>query len=103
MSELVDEKAFRLLTSVSYFAQDMHWRDRREVLFRAAGTHSDQEILRSDDRFLALAEAAGNLPLDDYKKKLLAERKGYERAKTDIPARISENEGLLQQYAGEDY
>lgn len=103
VSELVDEKVFRLLTSVSYFAQDMHWRDRREVLFRAAGTHSDQEILRSDDRFLALAEAAGNLPLDDYKKKLLAERKGYERAKTDIPARISENEGLLQQYAGEDY
>ena len=31
--ELVSEETFRLLTSVSYFARDLSWQKRREVLF----------------------------------------------------------------------
>ena len=34
--DIVPEDTFRLLTSVSYFAQDLHWQKRRAVLFTMA-------------------------------------------------------------------
>ena len=102
ISELVPEDTFRLLTSVSYFAKDLPWQKRREVLFDMAGTMSDQDIMASAPQFLPLVEAMGKLSLEDYKKKLQAERKGLTNAKTDIPARISECQKTVEDLSGLD-
>ena len=48
--ELCPEEMFHLLTSVSAFAQDLHWQKRRAVLFDIAGTMSDREIMETDAR-----------------------------------------------------
>ena len=90
VGDLVDEDTFRMLTSVSHFADTIAWQDRRSVLFRIAGVMSDSEIMASDERFTLLTDGMGKLTPDDYKKKLLAEKKKYVGAKTEIPARISE-------------
>lgn len=90
VSELVSEERFRMLTSVSYFAKDIPWQERRATLFHVAGVQDDAAILRSDERFQPLVDGMGWLSVDDYKKKLLAEKRGYVGAKTEIPARISE-------------
>lgn len=90
VDELVSEDLFRMLTSVSYFAADMPWQDRREVLFGVAGTMSDVQILETREDFAPIIEGMGHLSVDDFKKKLLSERRGYVGARDEIPARINE-------------
>ena len=101
--EIVPEDTFRLLTSVSYFAQDLHWQKRRAVLFDIAGTMTDREIMETDDRFSDLSQTLGKLSLDDYRKKLTAERKQFTGVKTDVPARISECQKTIDDIQGLDF
>lgn len=96
VNELVDEETFRLLTSVSYFANGISWQDRRAVLFRVAGVMDDSQILATNEMFAPMVESMGKLSLEDYKKKLLSEKKGLVGAKTEIPARISECEKTIE-------
>lgn len=103
IGEIVPEDTFRLLTSVPYFAQDLHWQKRRAVLFDIAGTMSDREIMAMDSRFSPLSQALGNLTLDDCRRKLTVEKKQYTGVKTDIPARISECQKLIADLDQIDY
>lgn len=96
IKELVPEDTFRLLTSVSYFAADLKWQDRRNVLFDMAGTLTDREIMARDDRFRPLIDGMGRLNLDDYRKKLTAERKGFLGIKDQTPTRLNECQKAVQ-------
>ena len=103
VNELVDEDTFRLLTSVSYFSAGISWQERRGILFKAAGVMDDREILALDERFKAILDGMGKLSLEDYKKKLLAEKKKFTGAKTEIPARISECQKTIEDMEGLDF
>ena len=103
VNELVDEDTFRMLTSVSHFANGISWQDRRAVLFRVAGVMDDAHILATNDMFKPLVESMGRLGLEDYKKKLLSEKKGFVGVKTEIPARISECEKTIDDIEGLDF
>lgn len=103
VDEIVDEHTFRLLTDVRCFAEKMDWQERRAVLFEAAGIASDREIMALDARFLPLLEAMGKLEIEDYKKKLLAEKRGHVGKKDEIPARISECERTIGDIRGIDF
>ena len=103
VNELVDEDTFRLLTSVSYFADGISWQERRAVLFKVAGVMDDAQILATNDAFAPLVESMGRLGIDDYKKKLLAEKRNFVGAKTEIPARISECQKTIEDIEGLDF
>ena len=103
VDEIVDENTFKLLTDVKYFAERMDWQDRRAVLFKAAGIASDREIMAGDARFLPLIEAMGRLELEDYKKKLVAEKRAHVGTRDEIPARISECEKTIEDLEGIDF
>ena len=96
VNELVDEETFRMLTSVNHFANGITWQERRAVLFRVAGVMDDAQIMATDEKFKPLIDSMGRLSLDDYKKKLLAEKRGFVGAKTEIPARLSECEKTIR-------
>lgn len=103
VNELVDEDTFRLLTSVSYFADGINWQDRRAVLFKVAGVMDDAQILATNAQFAPLVESMGRLSVEDYKKKLLAEKKQFVGVKTEIPARISECQKTIEDVEGLDF
>ena len=103
VNKLVDEDTFRLLTSVSHFADGISWQERRAVLFKVAGVMDDAQILATNDAFVPLVESMGRLSLEDYKKKLLAEKKKFTGAKTEIPARISECQKTIEDIEGIDF
>lgn len=103
VNELVSEDTFRMLTSVSHFANGISWQDRRAVLFRVAGVMEDKQILATNEAFSPLVESMGKLSLEDYKKKLLAEKRNFVGAKTDIPARISECQKTIEDVQGLDF
>ena len=103
VNELVDEDTFRMLTSVSHFANGISWQERRAVLFKVAGVMDDAQILATNDAFTPLVESMGKLSLEDYKKKLLAEKRKFVGAKTEIPARISECQKTIEDIEGVDF
>ena len=103
VNELVDEDTFRMLTSVSYFANGINWQDRRAVLFKVAGVMDDAQILATNEQFAPLVASMGKLSLEDYKSKLLAEKRKFVGAKTEIPARISECQKTLEDVEGLDF
>ncbi len=101
--EIMPEEVFCLLTSVSCFPRDLHWQKRRAVLFDIAGTLTDREIMAMDSRFTPLSQALGNLSLEDYRRKLTAEKKRMTGVKTDTPARISEQQKTVDSLASLDF
>ena len=103
VNELVSEDTFRMLTSVTHFANGISWQDRRAVLFQVAGVMDDKQILASDAQFQPLVESMGKLSLEEYKKKLLAEKRGFVGAKTEIPARINECQKTIEDVRGLDF
>ncbi|MBO4978809.1 MAG: AAA family ATPase [Clostridia bacterium] len=103
IDELVNEDTFRLLTSVSHFADGISWQDRRAVLFQVAAVADDETILASDERFRPLIDGKGRLSIDDYKKKLVAEKRGFVGAKTEIPARINECQKTIEDVQALDF
>lgn len=103
VNELVSEDTFRLLTSVSHFADGISWQDRRAVLFKVAAVADDAYIMAQDARFQPLAEGMGKLSVEDYKKKLAAEKRGYVSDKTELPARISECQKTIEDVQNIDF
>ena len=103
VNELVDEDTFRMLTSVSHFANGITWQERRAVLFRVAGVMDDAQIMATDEKFKPLSDGMGRLSLEDYKKRLLSDKRSFVGAKTDIPARISECEKTIADFEGLDF
>ena len=103
VNELVSEDTFRMLTSVNHFASQISWQDRRAVLFKVAGVMDDAQILATSEQFFPLVESMGKLSLEDYKKKMLAEKRKFVGAKTEIPARISECQKTIEDVQGLDF
>lgn len=100
---LVEEETFLMLTSVDAFASRMDWKKRREALFRLAGIEDDRMIMGTDKRFLPLIEAMGRSDLDGLKRKLAADKKGLSVTKNELPARLSECEGIVASISGLDF
>lgn len=101
--ELVNEDIFRILTNVSWFCEGMDWRRRRDVLFQVCDLPGDKAIMVADPQFDALAAAMGELPLDSYKKKLQAERKGLSADRNTIPARLDEQKKSIEALSSIDF
>ena len=103
IKELVPEDTFRLLTAVGYFPGDLKWQERRAILFDMAGTLTDREIMAMDAKFAPLLGGMGKLSLDDYKKKLAAEKRGFVGIKDQTPARLDECQKTVRDLAGLDF
>lgn len=103
VNELVDEDTFRMLTSVAHFAADLPWQERRAVLFRVAGVLDDKQIMATREAFQPLLDVMGNLTPEDYKKKLMADKKGFVSARNEIPARISECQKTIDDLGSLDF
>ena len=89
--------------NTSHFAAGISWQERRRVLFQVAGVMDDSMILATDQKFQPLVEAMGRLSVEDYKRKLLSEKKQYTGIKSELPARISECEKTIQDIQGLDF
>ena len=95
VGELVSEELFRMLTNVSWFCEGMDWKSRRKIPFEVCGIPEDRDILAREPKFAQLAEAMGKLSLDDYKKKLAAQRTGLNGARYTLPALMDEQQQVI--------
>jgi DNA repair exonuclease SbcCD ATPase subunit len=95
IAEIINENIFKMLTSPSYFNEQLHWEDRREILIEVCGDVSDEDVISSDKKLGRLTDTLGKHSIDDHKKSVKAKQKKINDELKKIPVRIDEvNRGL---------
>lgn len=89
ISELCPEKAFRLLSDMTYFNEQLAWQERRNILLEMSDTSKADELLDTP-KYIDLKNEMGDYGIDDFKKVLASKRKEVNAAKSKIPERIDE-------------
>ncbi len=89
ISEIIDEDIFKLVTNIHTF-NDLHWTDRRKILFEVCGQLSDTEIIESNKELEPLIEILKNKSVEDQKKVIKDKLKKTNDDIEDIPVRINE-------------
>jgi len=90
IASIADESVFKLLTSPSYFNEQLHWQERRKLLLEICGDISDQDVITSDKTLTTLPEILGGHIMEDYRKIISAKRAEINDELKQIPVRIDE-------------
>jgi len=98
ISDILDEKAFMMVTNISYF-NTINWTERRGILTEMAGSLSNEEIidqlanLGNKDQTLILTNILNSKrSFEDEKKRIAVEKKKANDELKLIPSRIDEAE-----------
>lgn len=102
IEEIIDGTIFRMISNPLYFLQ-MKWKDQRDILFTIAGTVSDADLAAKDPNFAALLDRISGKPLDEYRKKVAAEKKKLNEGLKAIPAKIDQTRILMPEEPAEGW
>lgn len=100
IAEICDEGVFKLLTSPTYFNEQLHWQKRREILLQVCGDISDSDVIASDPSLSELPKILNGRKLEDHRKIIAARRAEINKELEKIPVRISEVENNLPDISG---
>lgn len=87
---IMNEEVFKLLTSPTYFNEQVKWQDRREILLRVCGEVSNMEIFQSNNELKGLELILKGKSLEDFRKTINARRKKINEELEMIPVRVDE-------------
>ena len=90
IAELVHEDVFKLLTSPTYFNEQLHWQERRQILLEVCGDISDDDVISSDKALSRLPKILQGRSLDDHLKIIASQRKQINKELEQLPTRIDE-------------
>lgn len=87
---IVQEDLFKLLTSPTYFNENVKWQDRRNILLEICGDISDEDVIASDVALAKLNDVLSGKSIDDMKKIIASKKKHINDELEKIPVRIDE-------------
>lgn len=90
ISSLISEDVFKLLTSPSYFNEQLKWQDRRKVLLEVCGDITDEEVIASNKELEQLLDVLNGRTIENHRKVITARRKEINDQLEKIPVRIDE-------------
>lgn len=90
VAEIVDEEVFKLLTSPTYFNEQLHWKDRRQTLLEVCGDITDEEVIAGNKVLEKLPGILGNHTIEEKRKIITARRSEINKELEKIPIRIDE-------------
>lgn len=91
VSDLVDEKVFKMITNPAAF-NSLKWQDQRDVLIDMSGNITNEDVAKNNEAFMALLSNLENKSLEDYKKQIKASVSKAKKEIQAIPTRIDEVE-----------
>ncbi|MGG3798016.1 AAA family ATPase [Metabacillus fastidiosus] len=97
VTNVVDEDIFKLLTSPSYFNEQMKWQDRRKTLLEVCGDLTDEEVINSKKELAVLPAFLQGRSIEKHRKMIAAQRSEINKELEKIPVRIDEIERSLPQ------
>lgn len=87
---IVKEDIFKLLTSPSFFNEQVKWQDRRKILLEICGDISDMDVIASESKLSRLPEILNGRSIEDHRKVIAAKRADINKELDKIPVRIDE-------------
>lgn len=90
VAELTGAVDPRLLTDPRYFAADLHWQKRRELLLSVCGDISDADVIAAEPALAALPGILGQKSMDEHKKVITARRAAINKELEGLPNRLDE-------------
>ena len=90
VDSIIKEEVFKLLTSPSYFNEQLHWKDRRQTLLDICGDITDEDVIASDPSLAKLPSILQGRSIENYRKIIAARRKEINEELVKIPVRIDE-------------
>lgn len=99
---IAEEELFKLLTSPTYFNEQLTWQQRRQILLKVCGDISDEDVIASDKSLESLPGILNGHTLENYRKIIAARRTKINDELKMIPVRIDEVTKGLPDLAGLD-
>jgi DNA repair exonuclease SbcCD ATPase subunit len=90
VDSIVQEDIFKLLTSPSYFNEQLKWQDRRALLLTICGDITDQEVIDSNKSLSLLTSVLNGKTIENHRKMVAARRTEINKELDRIPIRIDE-------------
>lgn len=90
VEQIADENIFKLLTSPTYFNEQLHWQDRRKTLLDICGDISDDDVIASNKELDDLPLILNGRKIEDHRKIVAGKRKEINDELQKIPVRIDE-------------
>jgi DNA repair exonuclease SbcCD ATPase subunit len=90
VDSIVQEDIFKLLTSPSYFNEQLKWQDRRKTLLEICGDLSDEEVIASNQSLASLPTILMGRTIENHRKVIAARRSEINKELDKIPVRIDE-------------
>ncbi|MGF7050383.1 DNA repair exonuclease SbcCD ATPase subunit [Paenibacillus sp. DS2015] len=87
---IIKEDLFKLLTSPTFFNEQLKKEERRKVLLEICGDITDAEVIHSNDALERLPSILGDRDVESHRKVVAARCKAINDEIKDIPIRISE-------------
>ncbi|MEH7223890.1 hypothetical protein V7112_08715 [Bacillus sp. JJ1566] len=100
ISGLINEDVFKLLTSPSYFNEQLKWQDRRRVLLEISGDITDEEVIASNKDLAKLMNVLNGRSIENHRKVIAARRIEINKELEKIPVRIDELQRSLPDLTG---
>lgn len=90
VAQLMPEEMFKLLTSPTYFNEQIKWQDRRKLLLEVCGDVTDAEVIHSNKELQPLEGILRERDIDKHKAVVAERMKRINQEIKDIPIRVSE-------------
>lgn len=90
ISEIMSEDEFRMLTVPNYFAEQLHWKERRKMLQAMAGEIDQQQVIESDPELSDYLKILDGKTAEARRVILENARKAALKDIDNIPSRIDE-------------
>ncbi|TYP67398.1 AAA family ATPase [Paenibacillus methanolicus] len=87
---IMKEDLFKLLTSPTFFNEQLKWQDRRKTLLDVCGELSDEEVIAGSSELAELPAILGERSIEDHRKVIAAKRSEINKEIEKIPTRIDE-------------
>lgn len=100
VESIVDEEIFKLLTSPSFFNDQLHWKDRRNILLEVCGDVTEEDVIASNKELVQLPAILKGRTIEKHRAAILGRRKEINKELDKIPVRIDEIEHNLPSVEG---
>jgi len=90
VDSLVKEEVFKLLTSPTFFNEQMKWQDRRATLLEVCGDVEEEDVLAFNNDLKGLPAILKGRTIEDHRKVIAARRAEINKELNMIPVRIDE-------------
>lgn len=90
VSSIIDEDVFKLLTSPTFFNENLKWQDRRKTLLEVCGDIEEEDVLAFNKGLKDLPTILQGRTIEDHRKVIAARRAEINKELNMIPVRIDE-------------